>query len=207
MFPTQGADQIAHFDDLLGVQSDGGLVQNEHFGIAHQRLGDAQALPVSGRKIFDDPPAGIVQTRDPADFLQVSVSVVGALLQFVDKPQIFLHAHVSVEGRRLRQKADALFRLPGMLQDIFSIYTDGACVCGEISCHNVHRCGFSRSVGAQKPQDLPLAYGKTHIVQSKICPIGFYKMLHLYHRSTTPCRGFPQVLIKYCNIQFRASCR
>ncbi len=49
----QALDQVAHFDDLLGIEADGGLVEDDHVGIVHQRLGQAHALLVAARKPLD----------------------------------------------------------------------------------------------------------------------------------------------------------
>ena len=51
--PARPLDQMAHFDNLLGIEAHGGLVENDDFGIVHQRLCEADALLVSARETLD----------------------------------------------------------------------------------------------------------------------------------------------------------
>jgi hypothetical protein len=45
MLGAQLSDQLAHLDDLLGVQADGRLVEDQHLGIVQDGLGQAHPLP------------------------------------------------------------------------------------------------------------------------------------------------------------------
>ena len=69
--PAKTLDQVAHFDDLLGVEADGRLVENDHVGIVHQRLRQADAL--------------LVSAREPLDQLVALVGDVGFLQGVVDR--------------------------------------------------------------------------------------------------------------------------
>ena len=51
--PGKTLDQMADFDDLLGIEAHGGLVEDDDVGIVHQGLRDAYALFVTARKTLD----------------------------------------------------------------------------------------------------------------------------------------------------------
>ncbi len=50
----QGPDEGADLGDLLGVETDGGLVQDQHLGVAQQRLGQAHALAIALGQLADE---------------------------------------------------------------------------------------------------------------------------------------------------------
>ena len=49
----EALDQVADFDDLLGIEADGGLVEDDDVGIVDQSLRDAYALLVAARETLD----------------------------------------------------------------------------------------------------------------------------------------------------------
>ena len=49
----QRLEQVADFDDLLRVETGGGLVQDQHVGIVDDRLRQADALPVALGELAD----------------------------------------------------------------------------------------------------------------------------------------------------------
>src|SRR5438094_2486274 len=50
----QRLDELAHLDDLRGIEPDGGLVEDEHLGVAEQRLRKSDALLLSFGEVADD---------------------------------------------------------------------------------------------------------------------------------------------------------
>ena len=71
MVAAQVFDEGADLDDLLGVQAHGGLVQNEHRGVADQRLGNAHALLIALGEVADEPVVHVFDLHQLADLLQV----------------------------------------------------------------------------------------------------------------------------------------
>src|ERR1700677_3584537 len=57
----EALDQVANFDDLLGIETNGGLVQNDHVRVVHQRLRDSHALLVAAGKALDQLAAAVFQ--------------------------------------------------------------------------------------------------------------------------------------------------
>ena len=50
---AESADDFARFLDLPRVEARGGLIQQQYLGLAEQRLGETDALPVSLREFVD----------------------------------------------------------------------------------------------------------------------------------------------------------
>ena len=64
-------DEGADLDDLLRVQAHGGLVQNQHRGVAQQSLGDAHPLLIALRKVADEPVIDVGDLHQLADLLDM----------------------------------------------------------------------------------------------------------------------------------------
>ena len=55
MGPGQRLDELPDADDLLGIEADRRLVEDQHVGIADERLGEAHPLAVALREPADQP--------------------------------------------------------------------------------------------------------------------------------------------------------
>jgi hypothetical protein len=96
-------EQVAYFDDLLGVESAGRLVEDEDVGIVDDRLGEADALPVSFGKLADQLLADVGDRTTADDVVDASGDVAGAdSLEFSDKGKILVHLHFRINGRGFR---------------------------------------------------------------------------------------------------------
>ena len=62
------SDQVADFNDLLWIKPDRRLVQDDHLGVAKQRLGDSDTLTVSLGKRSDHAVLYIVDAGLPHGF-------------------------------------------------------------------------------------------------------------------------------------------
>ena len=71
MVAAQVFDEGADFNNLLGVQAHGGLVQNEHRWVANQGLGNAHALLVALGQVGNKPVKDVFNLHQPADFLDM----------------------------------------------------------------------------------------------------------------------------------------
>ena len=49
----EAVDQLADFDDLLGIEAGGGLVEDQDVGVVDDRLGEADALAVALGELAD----------------------------------------------------------------------------------------------------------------------------------------------------------
>src|SRR5205823_10121315 len=66
-------DELAYLDDLGGIETDGGLVEDEHLGIAEQRLGEADALLLSLGEVADHPVEELRAARLCGDALDLAL--------------------------------------------------------------------------------------------------------------------------------------
>ena len=55
----EALDELPDLDDLDGVQTDGGFIEDQHLGIMHERLRKAHTLAVAFREVPDDPLADL----------------------------------------------------------------------------------------------------------------------------------------------------
>ena len=184
---AQVFDEGAAFNNLLGVQAHGGLVQNEHRGVANQGLGNAHALLVALGQVADKPVKDVLNLHQPADFLDMLLPGELGLFQLVHKIQVFLYRHIHVQGRQLRQVANHLFHLARLLQGVLARYSHLAGGGGEVACDDVHRGGLASAVGPQEPNNGALLDFKTHAVQRQVLAIALGEVLDLYHVRDSSC--------------------
>ena len=53
MIAGEGLEELADFDDLLGVEAGGGLIEDEDIGVVDDGLGDSDALAVAFGELAD----------------------------------------------------------------------------------------------------------------------------------------------------------
>ena len=198
---AQVADQVADLDDLLRVQTDGGLVKDQHLGIADESLGDAHSLAVALGQILDHASADVGKLGDLADLGQMLFPVELALLQLVDEVQILVHLHIDVQRRLLGKEADEFLRFVGVFQNIDTAYLRGTGGGGKISREDIHRRTLARAVGAEKADNFSFSHGKADIVHGEFRAVAFYQMTDFNHDiapDTLLFRRSAQNVILYC---------
>jgi hypothetical protein len=95
------------------------------------------------------------QTRQLAKLAHVGCDA--ALLHFLDpagEAQVFVHRHVGVERRLLRQVSDAPLDIPRLLHNISPVQQHLTLGGWNVAGRDVQRCGLARAISAQKAQDL-----------------------------------------------------
>ena len=80
---AQVLDQGADLNDLLGVQAHGGLVQDQHRGVADERLGNAHTLLIALGQVADEPVIHILDLHQLADLFDVLLPGQLGLFQVV----------------------------------------------------------------------------------------------------------------------------
>ena len=83
MVTAQVLDQGADLNDLLGVQAHGGLVQDQHRGVADERLGNAHTLLIALGQVADEPVIHILDLHQLADLFDVLLPGQPGLFQVV----------------------------------------------------------------------------------------------------------------------------
>ena len=140
---------------LVGVETVGGLVEDQHLRVVQDRLGETDTtLEALGERL--DALVKDIPQFQPVHRLQHALLRVLAAkaADFGDEAQEASDAHVAVERRALRQVADlalCLQRVPG---DIAAANHRGAAGRRQESGHHLHGGGLARTIGAQEPQHL-----------------------------------------------------
>ena len=185
-------DQITDLNDLDGVQSHGGFVQDNDPGVPQQSLGDAHPLPVALGQGGDGPAAHL---RDPGLLHDSGNLLLQRLplqaLGTAHKAQVLLRRLAEVEGGLFGQVADAPFGLFGRFKHIIPVHLHMTAGGRQAAGHDVHGGGFSRPVGPQKAIYMALVDLKGQIVHRQKIPIAFGQMFHGYHIGP-PCRARQQ---------------
>lgn len=115
----QALDQPAHLVFLIRVEAVGGLVENQHLGVMHNRLGQADAALKAFRQGFD----ALLQHRFQFD-LSHRLGHPFTLLRtleaayFRDKLEEAAHRHIAVARRAFGQVTDLPLGLEAVFLDI-----------------------------------------------------------------------------------------
>src|SRR5580704_1231576 len=166
--PRQRANQLADFDYLARIESYSRLIENQHFGIAQDRLRDSDALPITLRQFADElaphvlEPAGLERIFDSIA-RRLRIDLAHARAEFEQR----VDAEVGIQDHIFRQVADAPARLERMLGDVEPA-DHGATRGGrEKSREDSHDRRLARAVGAQQSDDLALFDLERNVVYGK----------------------------------------
>ena len=115
----EGLEQLADFDDLLGVEAAGGLVEDQDIGVVDDGLGDADALAVAFGQLADQLVADVAEGAAVDDLVGAALDIgAGDAFELADEGEVLDDLHFGVERRRFGQVADALLDLLRVLQDV-----------------------------------------------------------------------------------------
>lgn len=167
-------DEVADFDNLVGVKPGGGFVKDKHFGVVYECLRQAHALAVAFGKHAYFFVLLYAQTRHLYDFgYPCGEFLLGNPLYFAGKLQKLLHIHVQIQGVMLRQIANFGAHLQGMFLDVVVAYLDAAGGGRYEAGHNLHGRGFARAIRTQKTEDFALFDGKREVLDGSLRAIHF----------------------------------
>ena len=107
VFAAQTPNQVAHLDDLDGVESGGRLVENQQAGAVNQRLRYAHPLAKSVRQGADELAMHVAQGELVLALLHARRGIAtGDATQASGESQICAHRHLVVERRHVGQEPD-----------------------------------------------------------------------------------------------------
>ena len=156
---AEGLDELPRVADLLRIEPRRGLVEDEHFGLVDEGLGDPDSLPIAFRQI----PRRLV-----ADFLQLtpldhrvdprSQHFPSHAFDLGREAQIGEHAHFGVERWILRQVADLRFGFERRFENVVAGDADRAGRGRKESGQHAHGRCLACAVGTEKTEDLAPAH-------------------------------------------------
>ena len=166
----KAADKVADVDNLFGVETHGGLVQNQHIRVADQRLGKPHTLTVALGQVADQALLHALQARAGRGVRHCggTIRLFAGALQLGNEQQILLHGHLLIQRRQLRQVADAGLSRGGLVGDVVAVDFDRAVRGRNVAGNNVHGGRFARAVGAEQAEDLAVAHRKGQIFNGRV---------------------------------------
>ena len=113
-------DQLPSFDDLLGVEAGGRLVEDQHVGVVDERLREADALRDSPSTASSTARFAMsaMRVRSITSSTRSRRPLDGTPLIFGDEIEILEDAHVGIERRRLGQVAGPALGLDRLVEDV-----------------------------------------------------------------------------------------
>ena len=152
-------DQVAHFDDLLGIEADGWFIENDYIGIVDQGLGDSYALLIAAGEALDELVALVFEAGFFDGVLDAGFAFIGGdIFDARDEIEIRVHGHVRIERRIFWEITDAAADFDRIGVDIVAGYAGGAAGGGHEARQDAHRGGFAGAVGAEKTEDFAFIY-------------------------------------------------
>src|ERR1019366_8459102 len=153
----EGLQQLADFDDLLGVETAGGLIQDQHIRVVDDGLRDADTLAEAFGQLADQLGPNVAQGAAP-DYLVRPALDVGARNAFdlPHKREVLDDLHFWVQRRGFGQVADAFLDLHRVLQHVETGNRGFAGRGREEAGEDAHRGGLTCPVGTQEADDLAL---------------------------------------------------
>ena len=182
MRPAQLPDEVADLDDLRGIQTYGGFIQNDKLRAAQQRLRNAHPLTVALGQAADDPGQHFFQpgAAGGSQHLLLALRTLDPL-ELCRKVQILLHGHFRVERRLLRQVAHTGLGLLCLLRQTEAGHLYLALGGGQIAGKNIHNGGFARAVGPQQAVDLAVRHRKREILHGRAAAVGLAQVRNFDH--------------------------
>ena len=141
---------MAHIQNLIRVEPIGRLIQYHKVRIMYNRLGNTHSLLISSGKISKQT---LAEMTDTATFQHFLHSLRNFSIRDITQSgtifQIFCHRQIHMQGGILRQKADVSFSLHRIFTHTDTLDINIPFRLPQHTTHNVHRCGFPGSVGAE----------------------------------------------------------
>jgi len=162
---VQLPDVVPDVAARLGVEAEGGLVEEQDLGPVGQAPGDLQA-PLHAARVLVDQHAGLVGELDQGQDLVDAAPALG-LAEAVHhgvELEVLAAGQAAVEGRLLEDDADALAHGVAVAGDVEAGHDGGARGRPEEGREHVDRRRLAGPVRAEKPEQLALGDGERDAV-------------------------------------------
>ena len=182
-FSREAFDQLPHRANLMRVEADGRLVQNDQFRFMHQRVRQADALPVAFGKLADDAAAHVRQAAlfhhrvhalartPPAEALEPRAEF-----------QVFPHAHFGIERIVFRHVTDAPAHFVRFVKNVEARHAHRAARRRQETGQNPHRRAFARAVRAEQADDFAARDRERDVRHRRAARIALRQIRHFNHR-------------------------
>ena len=154
MIAAQVLDQGANLADLIGIEADGGFVEDDHVGFVDDRLRDPDALLIPLGERADQSAAHVVQAATAPGALHGLVErTFPHFVQASGQAQVFVDLEFPVQRRHLGQVTDARLCLSRLVEQVDAADAHLAASGREVAGQHLHGRGLARAVGAEQAQD------------------------------------------------------
>ena len=182
---AEALDELADLVLLVRVEAVGRLVEDQHFGIVQQGLGEAGAVAVAFRQGIDRLVGHALQEagRDGA-FHGVVAGVAGEPADLGAEAEEAADRHVVVERGGLGQVADLAFRRGGVADDGDAADLGIAGGRRQEAGDHPHGGGFAGAVGAEEAEHFAFPDGKREVIDGGLLSELFRQVLDFDHGIT-----------------------
>lgn len=175
-------DEVANFDDLVGIETGCRFVEDEDIGFMHDGLRQPDALSIAAREGVD----GLVKdVRKPAEcggFADGFVAIFcGDEALSGDGTERIEDDHIVVERVGFGQIAEVSSDLHGFVEDVKSADGNVACEVLHQRGQHFHRRRFSGAIGPDERNDFSFFNVERDIVNSAVRTVAVGKMLNVDH--------------------------
>src|SRR4029077_6855428 len=175
-------EQVPGLVDLLGVESSGGFVENQHVRVVNDGLRQSHPLAVALRKLAQEFVPHIAYRAALANVVGAAAQVgAGKAFEFADKAEVLGGLHLRVDGRSFGEVADALLDLEGLLDDVEAGHGGSAFRRRQEAGQHTHGRGLASAVGAEKAHNPSLGDFEGDMVNGSGAGVPFGKIFDLDH--------------------------
>jgi hypothetical protein len=140
--------------------------------------------------VADQPFADRVEPAAVADVVDALAAVVARhLAEPATEIEVFLDLHLGVERDVLRQVAEVLADLLGLVKDVEPVDRRAAAGRRHVAGEDLQRGRLPRAVGAEEADDLPLLYFEADAVDGQRLSVSLGQLSNSNHRAASSAVG------------------
>ena len=190
MIAGQLFDELPRFDNLLGVEACGRLVENQHVRVVNDRLREPDPLAVAFGEFRAQPVRHVVDSSALHYRLNPLPTFRGRHpFDLRHKGEVFDHAHVGIKRRRFRQIPGPAFGLDWLIENVEAGDNRLALGWRDKAGEDAHRRRLAGAVGPQEAEDFAALHAEADVLDGRHAPVALREVLNLYHEELLMCAG------------------
>ena len=182
-------DHRADLDQLVRIESCGGLIEDQYIGVVQQRIGQPDALAVPFGQLPDFFVGLGRESRQGDDFIDPRGSY---FVHIGVETQVFAHIQIEIQRIVFGQIPDGLLYRFWIFGHIESVYGRRSFVCAEVGGQDFHQRRFARAVRAQKTNDFAFFDRKRYVIERFLAAVMLGNLADCYGH----IKGFPANVIQ-----------